>query len=87
MEENKKPDNPAAFPILDPNSSFYNVGMTLRDYFAAKAMQAIVQNYYHSTESQKYICQAWLGRKGTVKEHISIDSYAIADAMLKQREL
>lgn len=90
-EENKKPHNPNAFPVdgvyAGESLSKGNSGMTLRDYFAAKAMQSIVQNYYNSTESQKYICQAWLGRKGTVKEHISVDSYAIADAMLKQREL
>ena len=39
MEEKKKPENPHAFPVLDPNGSYWQEGMTLRDYFAAKAMQ------------------------------------------------
>lgn len=47
--------------------------MTLRDYFAAKAMQSMVQawistNQYPSTDSE-----------------VAVNAYAVADAMLKAR--
>jgi hypothetical protein len=45
-------------------------GMTLRDYFAAKAMQAIIG-----------ICP-----KTLPNEELAIDAYQVADAMLKARE-
>lgn len=47
-------------------------GMTLRDYFAAKAMQGAIANEGLSFSKK------WL-------EQCSADSYAVADAMLKAR--
>jgi len=71
MEDNI--ENPQAFPELmhDPNSVlYYQVsGMTLRDYFAAKAMQAVIT----------------LGTKMKTGQEVSIFAYQVADAMLKQR--
>jgi hypothetical protein len=64
-----------AFPIKQYNRNimaFEEVcGMTLRDYFAAKAMQGIVS--HDPTFSQKFVDLA-------VK-----DAYVYADAMLKAR--
>jgi len=42
-------NNPPAYPTnnwtqIAPYSSGYSEGMTLRDYFAAKAMQALIDN-------------------------------------------
>ena len=31
-------------------STIYNTGMTLRDYFAAKAMQAFIEKYSHESD-------------------------------------
>jgi hypothetical protein len=62
----KKEEN--AFPALHLDA---HQGMSLRDYFAAKAMQGITNNITSS--------HSW--------EYISEVSYLIADAMLKQREL
>lgn len=63
-----------AFPsVCDTETkSILNFGMTLRDYFAAKAMQAIL-----------------IASKCETKEidEVTAESYLIADAMLKQREL
>jgi|JFJP01.1.fsa_nt_gi hypothetical protein len=71
MENNKKPDNPWAFP-LDANTCLDEYkGMTLRDYFAAKAMNGmniLAWNIHNYDELVKR-------------------SYQIADEMLKQREL
>jgi hypothetical protein len=51
----------------------YNPGMTLRDYFAAKAMQAIIQ--------------ANKGIYFTLPDgDLSTSAYQLADAMLKARE-
>ena len=37
-----KPNNPPAFPVSADTKTFQ--GMTLRDYFAAKAMQGLIDN-------------------------------------------
>ena len=46
MTEFNKPTNPPAFPYSVDNGETikYVIGMTLRDYFAAKAMQALIDN-------------------------------------------
>lgn len=48
-------------------------GMTLRDYFAAKAMQSILGHLAHGIRPQDCIVMAE-------------DAYTVADAMLKARE-
>ena len=77
MEENKKPSNPEAFPVLDPNGSFWNPGMTLRDYFANSAMQGhLASEYGAGVHCDDYN-----------KQQLAKAFYEMADAMLKQREL
>jgi hypothetical protein len=51
-------------------------GITMRDYFAAKAMQGLMHNY-HPCDFLEH--KDWL-------EDISMASYQMADAMLKARE-
>lgn len=68
-------NNPPAFPRSFSNETLASNGttqrgMTLRDYFAAKAMQARLPRMLHSTEHTE----------------IARQSYSIADAMLKARE-
>jgi len=68
-----------AFPsgLIDPSTpedavhSLHN-GMTLRDYFAAKALQEIIVADYNLTP--KYV------------PSIAASAYVFADAMLKARE-
>ena len=48
-------------------------GMTLRDYFAAKAMQSLIIN---TDENSAFEADLWVGRL----------SYEIADAMLTARK-
>jgi hypothetical protein len=52
----------------------YKNGMTLRDYFAAKAMQATVQ--------------AWIIKREYPSTDLCVakNAYAVADAMLEARE-
>lgn len=70
--------NTNAFPA-DTLSEDYS-GMSLRDYFAAKAMQANLSDI----ETIKAMAQ---DAKGPFNEYLAKESYAVADAMLKQREL
>jgi hypothetical protein len=60
-----------AFP-LETSTAFQNPGMTLRDYFAAKAMQG----YLGSPEWLREVSP-----QGTAEA-----AYRVADAMLKARE-
>ena len=64
-----------AFPVPDIDGSAVCEGMTLRDYFAAKAMQGICVSKDEA---------------GTLVNHgydwITGEAYRIADAMLKARE-
>ena len=64
-------NNTPAFPsaYLFPE----NQGMTLRDYFAAKAMQGLLAGLLADGQDLKW-------------DQVAIDSYRQADAMLKARE-
>ena len=69
-------NNKSAFPTsnwtqMAPMSSGYDEGMTLRDYFAAKAMQGIV--------SKEASHVSWV-------EEYAKNAYKMADAMMKARE-
>jgi hypothetical protein len=46
MSNFNKPTNPPAFPssVDDGKTVKYMLGMSVRDYFAAKAMQALIDN-------------------------------------------
>lgn len=62
--------NEPAFPFHETGESGQRTGMTLRDYFAAKAMQA----EYHLLERRDQFDSCARG------------AYAMADAMLKERQ-
>lgn len=64
-------NNPPAFPN-DVKPINERVGMTLRDYFAAKAMQSVLD--------QKDV------HDGRECDNIAWMAYRMADAMLKERE-
>ena len=66
MSEN----NPHAFPS-ETSATTFRSGMTLRDYFAAKAMQGLLTAEIVGDYSN---------------EHVAEIAYVLADAMLKRRE-
>lgn len=75
---NKKPENPAAFPNENDANKQYNYireGMTLRDYFAAAALQGIIANSKNGAGDFDYKLS-----------QVADDCYAFADAMLRMRE-
>jgi hypothetical protein len=61
-----------AFPVTGDNyaDSYCGNGMTLRDYFAAKVMQVVL-----------YQCDCFPDEDWRMG--VALDSYAMADAMLK----
>lgn len=72
MEENK-PSNTQAFPFTYPAEVNVELGMTLRDYFAAKAMQSLVVFY----QDKFLIHQPAL---------LAEEAYCMAERMLIERE-
>jgi len=77
--------NPQAFPqdVLHPvTGKVYGQepGMTLRDYFAAKAMQAMITGISAKNELSIDVVADFV-------DDLAINSYTYADLMLKQREL
>jgi hypothetical protein len=64
--------NPSAFPCHPDTPPEYD-GMTLRDYFAAKAMQSFLDEVGSGSDQRFY-------------KDIAIGAYQVADAMLKARE-
>lgn len=70
--ETNKPENPSAFPVSSSERLTWEAGMTLKDYFAAKAMASVmIGESYTNVKTAEEVAQ-W--------------SYAIANAMLKERE-
>lgn len=64
-----------AFPI-EINSEMTCLGMTLRDYFAAKALQPYLSHLCFSIDDEE---------RAIYLEEASEISYQVADAMLKAR--
>ena len=80
-----------AFPVQYSNEAdgptvMPHVGMTLRDYFAAKAMQGIVSSIDGEANYQRLRGHA-AGAGLSVSEWIARDAFKQADAMLKAREV
>lgn len=74
-----KNDGGPAFPCPETDNYKPQWGMSLRDYFAAKAMQGLISVHNHYGE--------WTGC-GDIKmnEILSETAYSVADAMLEARE-
>lgn len=90
-------DGGAAFPLFFPEaknpvgkilrSREESAGMSLRDYFAAKAMQAeMITTFSDATPAAAEAFSKGAAEAGhTVKEHLAYNAYQIADAMLAER--
>jgi hypothetical protein len=84
MSNTNQPESafPSTFKSLHPEEAqVHRWGMTLRDYFAAKAMQAILPEYQNVFDDDT----AGDGDP-TFPELLAKDAYVMADAMLKVRE-
>jgi hypothetical protein len=79
-------NNPPAFPLpahTYPNGeiSHGEYGMTLRDYFAAKAMATAYSKLY-----EMFLDDVFDDWHSEGVEALAKEAYAVADAMLKARE-
>ena len=77
-------DGGPAFPVVfqhDESTSECH-GISIRDYFAAAALQAIISSALSEGTKTMYNI-----RKPDFLECLSLDAYAHADAMLKAREV
>lgn len=83
-------DGGAAFPNSGTEDNWWQDGMTLRDYFAAKAMQTLAHNLLssESAASRKAGVASIYddGDPADANKLISEWSYSLADAMLKARD-
>ena len=85
-------DGGPAFPVLEHNAQggleLTCTGMSLRDYFAAKAMQAeMITTFSDATPEAAddfVLAAAAAGR--SPEDHLAFNAYLIADAMLKARQ-
>lgn len=68
-----------AFPRTGSYGRDAQEGMSLRDYFAAKAMASLVADYGRGVTDGK------ISRSDNFPASVSDAAYAIADAMLKAR--
>ena len=88
MSEKIETGGPAfpCHPEIIPHRDHDFAGMTLRDYFAAKAMQGVVSSI--ATEDDYRRLRGHASASGlTVSEWIARDAFKQADAMLKAREV
>ena len=61
----------------EPAPTKQHYGMTLRDYFAAKAMPAVITDWLNTGD---------IFQDAEIPEVIAMDCYIVADAMLKARK-
>lgn len=71
-----------AFPSLQDDDGVFNLGMELRDYFAAKAMQGLLSN------PNVVVADSQLGWSlcNTSFDGMAATAYEMADAQIRQRK-
>lgn len=82
MSENK--DGGPAFPLTGLRAEYE--GMSLRDYFAARAMHAELVTAGALEGPRDALVEAAEEAGQTVEQRIAFNAYRLADAMLKARE-
>lgn len=87
-------DGGPAFPVnsdeYDHNNDRWRPrsegGMTLRDYFAAKAMQAQLITDGQPGEAAESLIEAAFNARQDPVYRLALNSYSVADAMIRARE-
>jgi hypothetical protein len=72
-----------AFPIVPPSESVFFSGMSLRDYFAAAALQGLMGNSGGPWQADPMCGTGWCNSDASL---VALTAYDIADAMLAARE-
>jgi hypothetical protein len=83
------PGHGANIPVDLPNGgkdwAVYSNGMTLRDYFAAKAMHAELNTAGMLVGPAEALAEAAEKAGRSIEQQIAFNSYELADAMLAER--
>ena len=80
-------DGGSAFPLSGPLTTSDNLGMTLRDYFAAKAMLALLTHHGGYTGDEAHQSSIPCLREDVLDvDSLAQYAYSQADAMLAARE-
>lgn len=75
-------DGGGAFPLTPFDGYDAEPGMSLRDWFAGKALPAIIAATSHGVHDAGWgVC----GPESTVEQRMAYDAYAMADAMIAER--
>lgn len=77
-------DKEYAFP-QKVSDNLAHLGMSLRDYFAAKAMQSITKNFGFLTNRNSELFPDYMDMLKSKVKDISEEAYIVADAMMKER--
>ena len=80
-----KDKNTPAFPFVaeDESGMMINMGMTLRDYFAAKALPTAVK--LNTKQYNRELGKEWFWDDDEDADFAASVAYQLADAMLKAR--
>ena len=80
-------DGGSAFPLSGPLTTSDNLGMTLRDYFAAKAMLALLTHHGGYTGDEAHQSSIPCLREDVLDvDSLAQYAYSQADAMLAERD-
>jgi hypothetical protein len=76
-----KDKNTPAFPFVaeDESGMMINMGMSMRDYFAAKAMQGLIAHEHKAHQLSG-------ANLGDFDERVAFAAYRYADGMMERRE-
>lgn len=90
MADSTNPNGGPAFPVHAESHNRSNGaldGMSLRDYFAAKAMHAeMITTFSDATpEAADEFIEAARDAGRSVEDHLAFNAYLIADAMIRAR--
>lgn len=80
----KQNDGGPAFPCPESNGDDHE-GMSLRDYFAAKAMHAELNTAGAFIGPAKALADAAQAAGRSIEQQIAFNSYELADAMIAAR--
>lgn len=80
MANERKDDGGQAFPACESDNFEARKGLSVRDYFAAKAMQSILLNDRLAVEASKF--RSGLG----AGDAVAMSAYDIADYMIAARK-
>ena len=83
-----KQDGGRAFPSgISIEQRSLDCGMTLRDYFAARAMSSLIAKLpLHDRQGEHGVYMPKIEDIGSVRQDVAQSSYDYADAMIAERE-